>query len=253
MGILHLVQGILMIILGIVNEKFREFSFEITTSYRIFEETSPDQFNVYTNLETYKEVSFLGIFVGTFLLLSAIAHLLIAGPLFDSYVKNLKENMNPYRWYEYALSSSVMIVLIALFFGITNIWMLFLIFMINASMNFFGYAQENVNKYRDEVSWSSYIFGWFAGIAPWVVIFSYLFNANELSKIPDFVYAILIVELLFFMSFAFNMLLQYKKIGPWKNYLYGERMYQILSLVSKTLLAWLVFGGLNQPQDTEFS
>lgn len=250
MGILHLVQGLLMLILGISNEKFSEFSFELTTTYRIFEETDPQTFDVYTNLENYATVKFLGVAVASFLLLSAIAHLLIAGPLFNRYVKNLESNMNPYRWIEYALSSSVMIVLIALFFGVTNIWMLFLIFMVNASMNLFGYAQENVNRYKtDGVSWSSYIFGWFAGIAPWVVIFSYLFNANELAEIPNFVYAILVVELIFFMSFAFNMLLQFKGVGKWKNYLYGEKVYQILSLISKTLLAWLVFGGLNQPED----
>jgi len=39
------------------------------------------------------------------------------------------------------------------------------------------------------------------------------------------------------MSFAVNMVLQYAKVGPWKNYLYGERAYIILSLVAKTLRA----------------
>jgi len=40
------------------------------------------------------------------------------------------------------------------------------------------------------------------------------------------------------------MALQYKKVGPWKDYLYGERMYMILSLVAKSALAWQVFGGV---------
>ncbi|NLD25597.1 heliorhodopsin HeR, partial [Candidatus Dojkabacteria bacterium] len=52
---------------------------------------------------------------------------------------------------------------------------------------------------------------------------------------------------IFFNSFAINMFLQYKKIGAWKNYLYGERAYIILSLVAKTLLAWQVFGGTLRP------
>lgn len=43
------------------------------------------------------------------------------------------------------------------------------------------------------------------------------------------------------------MFLQYKKIGPWKDYLYGERVYIILSLVAKTLLAWQVFAGALRP------
>jgi DNA replication protein DnaC len=34
------------------------------------------------------------------------------------------------------------------------------------------------------------------------------------------------------------MVLQYKKVGPWRDYLFGERMYIILSFVTKTVLAW---------------
>lgn len=39
----------------------------------------------------------------------------------------------------------------------------------------------------------------------------------------------------------------YKKSGKWKNYLYGERVYIVLSLVAKTILAWLVLFGAMQP------
>ena len=37
------------------------------------------------------------------------------------------------------------------------------------------------------------------------------------------------------------MVLQYKKIGPWRDYLFGEAAYVLLSLTAKSLLAWLVF------------
>jgi hypothetical protein len=40
---------------------------------------------------------------------------------------------------------------------------------------------------------------------------------------------------------------EYKGIGKWKDYLYGERVYIILSLVAKTILAWLVFIGIYAP------
>jgi hypothetical protein len=39
------------------------------------------------------------------------------------------------------------------------------------------------------------------------------------------------------------MVLQYKKVRKWKDYLYGERFYIVLSLVAKSLLAWQVFAG----------
>jgi len=43
------------------------------------------------------------------------------------------------------------------------------------------------------------------------------------------------------------MVLQYKGVGRWKDYLYGERVYISLGLVAKTLLAWLVFIGVFAP------
>jgi hypothetical protein len=43
------------------------------------------------------------------------------------------------------------------------------------------------------------------------------------------------------------MILQYKQVGKWKDYLYGEKVYIILSLVAKTLLAWQVFIGTLRP------
>jgi hypothetical protein len=43
------------------------------------------------------------------------------------------------------------------------------------------------------------------------------------------------------------MLLQYRRVGRWRDYLYGERVYMLLSLVAKSLLAWQVFAGTLQP------
>jgi len=72
-------------------------------------------------------------------------------------------------------------------------------------------------------------------------------NAVGDAKTPTFVYGIFASIFTFFNLFAINMVLQYKKIGPWKNYLYGERVYIILSLVAKSLLAWQVYSGVFAP------
>ncbi len=44
-----------------------------------------------------------------------------------------------------------------------------------------------------------------------------------------------------FMSFALNMALQYRRRGSWQSYLFGERVYLLLSLTAKSLLAWQIF------------
>ncbi|HEX2420155.1 MAG TPA: heliorhodopsin HeR, partial [Acidimicrobiia bacterium] len=60
---------------------------------------------------------------------------------------------------------------------------------------------------------------------------------------PGFVYGIFFSLFLFFNIFALNMWLQYRRVGRWRNYLFGERVYVLLSLVAKSALAWQVFGG----------
>ncbi len=240
MGILHLVQGIVMLVAGF----FWEFS---RTLYSIMPDYS--SFPVVPELKTEVVFTAVGPVVASFLLFSALAHLLIAGPLYNYYVKNLKKKMNPIRWFEYAFSSSIMVFFIAVLFGVWDIWVLITIFFINALMNLFGHMMELHNQTTEKTNWTSYIYGWIAGLIPWVVITTYFVRIAIGSEgMPWFVPVIFAVEIALFMSFAFNMLLQYKKVGPWKDYLYGERWYQILSLVAKTLLAWLVFAGVFQPQ-----
>ena len=67
------------------------------------------------------------------------------------------------------------------------------------------------------------------------------------AKPSAFVYAIVPILFVFFNIFALNMVLQYKKVGPWKDYLFGERVYIILSLLAKSILCWLTWTGTLAP------
>ena len=187
--------------------------------------------------------------VALFLLISAVTHFYLATTGYNNYVKNLKLGMNPTRFYEYALSSSLMIVLIGMLSGIWDLGAIILIFGINAMMNLFGIMMEYHNQKTQKTNWTSFIYGSIAGIVPWIVIFTYFIgsvNSGD-AKPPDFVYAIIPTLFVFFNIFAINMVLQYKKVGRWKDYLFGERVYIILSLISKSILAWLIFAGTLAP------
>lgn len=191
----------------------------------------------------------LAYIVVAFFILSAVAHLFVASVYRNRYEANLKRGINKVRWIEYALSASTMMIGIALLSGIYDLSSLLMIFGLTAIMNLMGLAMEIYNQGREKVSWLAYNVGALAGILPWLVIAIY-FWAGEMygsGEIPTFVYYIYVSIFLFFNCFAANMFLQYKKIGPWKNYLYGERVYIILSLVAKTLLAWQVFAGALRP------
>jgi hypothetical protein len=57
------------------------------------------------------------------------------------------------------------------------------------------------------------------------------------------VYAIFVSLFVFFNAFAVNMWLQYRRVGRWRDYLFGEYAYMLLSLTAKSALAWQVFAG----------
>jgi len=245
MGFLHLIQAIIMFVLASsVIQTIAEFQPSITQNYLSFNTATQ-------SLEPASRVIFdlpFGILVGCFLLVSAIAHGIIVLNS-KTYFSDLEKGINKFRWFEYAISSSIMIVLISTLFGIYDIASLVLIFLVNASMNFFGLVMEqlNVGREKKNVNWGPFVWGSFAGIAPWIAILIYMLGSGNFSMVPWFVWAIVGTYFVAFNTFPINMVLQYKGIGKWKDYLYGERVYIVLSLVAKTVLAWLVFFGAMQP------
>jgi hypothetical protein len=239
MGFLHLIQGIFMWLIS------NDTTYPIYTNFLSFNtqtlELTPDP-------EILYELPF-GPAVATFLLISAFAHFYLATIGYDRYVKNLKLGMNPVRFYEYALSSSLMIVLIGMLAGLWDLGAIILIFGINAMMNLFGIMMELHNQNTKETKWTAFVYGSIAGIIPWIVIVIYFLGSVSSgdAKPPAFVYAIIPTLFVFFNIFAVNMVLQHKKIGRWKDYLFGERVFIVLSLTAKTVLAWLIFAGTLAP------
>jgi len=247
MGGLHFIQGLLMVLFAytiVADSPFAGFKPQIVQNYLTYD---PVLQTLVPASKALFELPF-ALLVACFLFLSAIAHFVVSAlKINDIYNNDLTKNINKFRWFEYALSSSIMIVLIATLFGVFDIASLILIFGLNASMNLFGYTMEAINQKRDKIDWSSFVFGSIAGIIPWIIILIYMFGPIDLGQVPWFVWAIIGTYFVAFNTFPINMVLQYLKVGKWKNYLYGERVYIILSLVAKSILAWLVLFGAMQP------
>lgn len=236
MGFLHLIQGGLMVWLS--NDVTRP----VQTNFLTYDEATQ---GFYFVTDVIAELP-LGLMVASFLFVSAIAHFSLASPKgYPWYVRNLQKGINYARWYEYAISSSIMIVVIAMLCGIYELSSLLLIFSLNATMNLFGLMMELHNQTTKKTDWTSYIFGCFAGIVPWIVVGIYFFGAvmQAGEDFPEFVIFIFVSLAVFFNIFAINMVLQYRRKGKWADYLYGEKVYIILSLVAKSALAWQVFSG----------
>ncbi len=186
----------------------------------------------------------IDILVALFLALAAVDHFAVGTFARSWYEKNVSRGINPARWWEYSISASIMVVLIAMLAGASDAVALFAIFGVNASMIFFGLVMEKANLGREEVNWSPFIFGCVAGAVPWIAIVIQLALAqSEGDGVPGFVYGIFVSLFILFNGFAVNMWLGYRANGRWKDPLFVEKAYIVLSLVAKTVLAWQVYQG----------
>ena len=187
----------------------------------------------------------IGWAIAAFLALSAFFHFMVISPrMFPRYTAGLRRNQNIFRWIEYSLSSSIMIWLILQLNGITDVAALAGLFAVNASMILFGWLQERYTT-PGKGDFLPFIFGSIVGVVPWLVIVFNLIAPKSPADVtvPGFVYGIVISLFVFFNCFALVQWLQYKATGKWADYLRGERVYIVLSLVAKTALAWQVFAG----------
>jgi hypothetical protein len=229
-GIFHAVQGIIMIILS------NEVTLPVSATFSAGKPGGAIDNSRLTVLFNYR----LGPAVAIFSLLSSFFHLLVASPWgFPRYMTELAAHRNRFRWVEYSLSASLMIVLIAGITGIADVAALVALFGLNTAMILFGWMMETTSRPGPECNWTPFVFGSLIGAVPWVAITIYLVGAG--AEVPGFVYGIFASLFLLFNCFAINQWLQYRSLGPWRRPLHAEWVYIVLSFVAKTLLAWQIF------------
>lgn len=244
LAVIHFVQGVIILLLSTTK------TFPLTLHFLAVDPLGSSTGGEPELIPAAQQVGDINLayLVASFFFVSAIAHAVIATVYRQRYETELGRGLNRVRWFEYAVSASIMMVAIGVLVGVTNIAALLMLFSLTAVMNLLGLVMETHNKKAARPNWTSYVIGSFAGIVPWLVIALYLLaGAMYGSMAPTFVYVIFVSIFIFFMSFAVNMYLQYRRTGKWKDYLYGERAYMILSLVAKTALAWQVFAGTLRP------
>ena len=183
----------------------------------------------------------IGLAMGLFLALAAFDHLVTATVARSTYEGDLRGGINRFRWAEYSISATIMVILIGFYSGITNITAVVAVAGANAAMILFGWLQERMNPPgRTTTTMMPFWFGTLAGIAPWIGIGIQIIGSET---VPGFVYGIVITQFVLFFSFGLNQWLQYRSVGRWRDYLYGEKVYLVLSLVAKSLLAWQIYFG----------
>jgi hypothetical protein len=227
--LLHLAQAVLIVVLA------GDFAISVTSSFPQGPPGTPPAVPA-----ALFEVP-IGWATALFLVLAALDHLVTATVARDRYESDLRRGINRFRWVEYSFSATLMVTLISMYSGITGIAALIAVAGANVAMILFGWVQELMNPPgRAETTMLPFWFGTIAGLAPWVAI---AVNVVGAETVPGFVYGIVVAQFVFFFSFGLNQWLQYRGMGRWSDYAFGEKGYLMLSLVAKSVLAWQIFGG----------
>ncbi len=231
-GVFHLVQAIAIFLLA------NDFALPVSVNYLLDAQVPSAKFESVLLFDLP-----IALGVALFSLLSALAHFWIVGPGFKRYTNDLSNMRNIARWVEYAISSTLMIILISMINAVWDVVALMAIAGANVAMILFGWLQE---KYEEPGKGSllPFWFGCIAGIVPWIAMFWLLFSPGSNAEAPGFVYGVVFSLFLFFNSFAIVQWLQYKRVGKFADYLVGERTYITLSFIAKSALAWQIFAGV---------
>lgn len=237
-GSLHFIQALIMLM--IVDDHFK---IPILTRFFVFDASSPDGFGVDNQTLVNVPIAYIA---PLFIFISAFFHFFIASPFYiRTYEDSIERGLNPMRWIEYSISSSLMIVALLMMGGLNELPSVVFIFTLNFIMNMMGLLMELYNQGRVMISWLPFNIGVVAGIVPWLIggLYFWVSTDNIADAIPQWAKLGFIVTFLFFNTFAINMYLQYKKIWKWRDYSFGEKGYIVLSLTAKSALGWIVVAG----------
>jgi hypothetical protein len=181
------------------------------------------------------------------LAISAILPLLWATRWRRQYQVNLDAEAMPQRWVDLAITSAIMVEIIALLSGYHDIMTLKLVGGLVAITCLLGWLADKQNRKADRVDWSAYAISLVTGVLPWLLIAvtavtTYIFG---IVRSPWYVYALYATTLLGFGAIAWNQRQHYRRANQWK-YEVVERNYVLLNLFVKAAFALILIAGLRR-------
>jgi len=232
----------------------------------------PSKCNTEITFQQPVKVASINVIYGAiiFFLITAAAHAFYASDALGTggYSKAILDGWNPYRWFEYSASASIMSVLIGLSVGTRDVTTLFALGMVTIAMQFNGFSVESMLRgpitrtTETSIQGSSYS-GWILFLTMWtIIIYSFtklisdvnrLYENDPEIKVPEWVFFIVIVQLIQYALFGLvqrdhiQSRLGYK--AP-KSYIDTEKSYIKLSYIAKLSLAsGLSYGLLFRTKD----
>ena len=178
------------------------------------------------------------------LLVAALAHAMIASVHQKPYEEQLKQRTNLVRWLEYGVTNGLIIVALGYLVGISDISTILMLFILTLS-SYGMYLMSETTTAKGFTSGLTELIGLVTGIIPWIVIAIYLIGGGVYgNRVSGFIYGLVISLFLLNMAGVLNWWLALTKKDKWANYIYVEKVFMIISFLTKTAFAWQVFIGL---------
>jgi len=186
--------------------------------------------------------------VGAFFLVSAAVHALSATLYRKQYEANLTKGFNIIRWIDYAVSGGLVMLALALAAGVTDAGSLLMIVVLVAAAQLLAMIMERQGE-TNATTWMTYALSCAAMAVPFIILAGYflatwLYGSGGTSNLLYGAYA---SALLLFGFSAACMVAQRRGRGQWQQPVYAERVYMLVSLLLKTVVAWQLFVGVFKP------
>lgn len=169
------------------------------------------------------------------------------------YLRCVKEARSPLRWAEYAMSASLMVLIVAYMSGVQTVVSLVFAFSLSATTMSFGHLSDLLNRPTPQgddwtLPFRVRVQPFALGCLPQALLWSgilYAFGrtikADDVDP-PDFVYAIVFLQIMLFLSFAAVHLFAIS--SPPCDFRKAEVGFVSLSFVSKLVLCAFLFSNV---------
>lgn len=191
-----------------------------------------------------------------FTLVTVIAHFVYATNVFGGYKTSLELGRNMWRYLEYGLSATLMLIIVAMLSNAKTNNTLILLAVVSITMFMCGAAVEHAISIGMKIHYTQVMLMFGASIilflGAWLVIGLSFFstvsdsknNSNDGSSPPKWLWAVFLTQLIMFSLFAVASIYYIKT----KNFATTEKFYIGLSLAVKTTLTILLIYGINASQ-----
>ena len=192
------------------------------------------------NVSALHEVSPPEVSLLTLIVLSGVvsgtAHAVLSTRPAD--IDETMSGVNPYRWIDYAISSPMMVVVIALISGVVDVWALWGMAAMQSLLMLVSGHIESSLLYDAAAFRLAGVMCLYYVITVWGPVFHAIAAQPD---VPAFVGWIIATLFLLFSSFGVVFFISMRSTEVRKTRI--ELAYAILSIAAKLSLQWLLFGG----------